>query len=79
MDVETDVSNPEVMDIISQVLQNFNPLKEEEQDSAVFAATFKHFERKGRRHRYSMRLINADVKAKLKERERKEVEERLLH
>ena len=30
IDVETDMSNPEVMDIISTVLKNFNPMKEED-------------------------------------------------
>ena len=43
IDVESDMSNPEVLDIIKNVLQNFDPLKEDDQEAAVFATTFNHF------------------------------------
>ena len=43
IDVESDMSNPEVLDIIKNVLQNFDPLNEDDQEAAVFATTFNHF------------------------------------
>ena len=47
IDVESDMSNPEVLDIIKNVLQNFDPLKEDDQEAAVFATTFNHFRQRG--------------------------------
>jgi len=49
VDVETDISNPEVMGIIGEVLKNFNPMVPEDQDEAVFDTAFRHFKKAGDR------------------------------
>ena len=43
IDLESELSNPEAVQIIQQVLKNFDPTKIEDQDDAVFDATMNHF------------------------------------
>ena len=65
------MSNAEFMEIITKVLSNFDPLKTEDQDAAVFASTFNHFEKKERkRHRKVVKKVNDNYFVELEKREK---------
>lgn len=70
------MSNPEIMSIINTVLQNFDPTKEDDQEAAVFASTFNHFEKKGRRHRNVVKTVPENYFVDLEKREKLEAERR---
>ena len=67
------MSNAEFMEIITKVLSNFDPTKTEDQDAAVFASTFNHFEKKERkRHRKVVKKVNDNYFVELEKREKEE-------
>ena len=68
------MSNPEVLDIIKNVLQNFDPLNEDDQEAAVFATTFNHFRQRGGATRHGIKKINEEYTADLEERVKAEKE-----
>ena len=59
------------------MLQNFDPTKEEDQDEAVFAATFTHFEKRAGR-RVGHKKVEENYFIELEKREKAEAERRSI-
>ena len=77
LDIENDMSNPEIMSIINNVLKTFDPTKDEDKEGALFAANFNHFEKKGHgRHRKVLKKVDDDYFVRLEAREKAEAQQR---
>jgi len=75
LDIENDMSNPEIMSIINNVLKTFDPTKDEDKEGALFAANFNHFEKKGHgRHRKVLKKVDDDYFVRLEAREKAEAQ-----